>query len=95
MPETESKTIRVTVSIDTDELRKWADWHADRGQHGVAHVLYKAASDGESLTEQATREAKASAWDEGFETRTDWRKGPDAFPPSNPYRANTTTEAQR
>lgn len=54
-----SETIRVKVSVDTDELRRWADYHADRGHHGVAHVLYKAASDGESLTEQAIREARS------------------------------------
>lgn len=53
--------ITVKVTVDTDELRKWADHHADRGNHGVAHVLYKAASDGESLGEQAIREAKVEA----------------------------------
>jgi hypothetical protein len=53
--------ITVTVAVDTDELRHWAEWHADRGHHGVAHVLFKAAKDGESLTEQAIREAKAGA----------------------------------
>lgn len=51
-----TETIRVTVAVDTDELRRWADHHADRGHHGVAHVLYKAASDGESLSEQHDRE---------------------------------------
>ncbi len=52
-----TQRIHVTVEVDTDELRKWADHHADRGHHGVAHVLYKAAGDGESLTEQTIREA--------------------------------------
>lgn len=52
------RKIRVTVSVDTDELREWADWHASRGHHGVAHVLYKAADDGEGLGEQALREAR-------------------------------------
>lgn len=61
----DAKTLRVTVTVDTDDLRKWAGWHADRGHHGVAHVLYKAASDGEALTAQALREAKADGWDEG------------------------------
>lgn len=56
-----SETIRVTVAVDTDELRTWADHHADRGHHGVAHVLYKAAIDGESLSEQAIREARSKA----------------------------------
>jgi hypothetical protein len=64
-PEAEVTTLRVTVTVDTDELRKWADWHADRDHHGVAHVLYKAATDGESLSDQSTREARANAWDEG------------------------------
>lgn len=54
-----TETIRVKVTVDTDELRRWADHHADRGHHGVAHVLYKAAQAGESLTEQALREARA------------------------------------
>lgn len=53
--------LAVTVTVDTDDLRKWAEWHADRGHHGVAHVLYKAASEGESLSKQALREAKAAA----------------------------------
>lgn len=26
------------------ELRKWANWHADRAPAGVAHVLYEAAA---------------------------------------------------
>lgn len=52
-----SERIHVTVEVDTDELRKWADKHADSGNHGVAHVLYKAASDGESLSEQVVRAA--------------------------------------
>lgn len=55
------KTMAVTVTVDTDELRHWAEKHADAGNHGVAHVLYKAASDGESLTEQAIRAAKVEA----------------------------------
>ena len=53
-----SETIHVKVTVDTDELREWAGKHADAGHHGVAHVLYKAASDGESLTEQALAEAR-------------------------------------
>ncbi len=52
-----TQRIHVTVEVDTDELRKWADRHADSGNHGVAHVLYKAASDGESLSEQTIRAA--------------------------------------
>lgn len=35
--------IRVQVAVDTDDLRRWAAWHADRGHTGVAHVLYGAA----------------------------------------------------
>lgn len=58
-----AETIRVTVEVDTDELRKWADHHADRGHHGVAHVLYKAAAEGESLSEQALAEARRDAGD--------------------------------
>lgn len=56
-----AKTIHVKVTVDTDELREWAGKHADCGHHGVAHVLYKAARDVESLSEQATREAVAAA----------------------------------
>ena len=54
-----SERLRVQVTVDTDELREWADRHADMGNHGVAHVLYQAAADGESLSEQAIREAVA------------------------------------
>jgi hypothetical protein len=53
-----SKTIKVKIEIDVDELRHWADRHADAGHHGVAHALYKAAEGIESLTEQALREAR-------------------------------------
>ncbi|WP_152442262.1 hypothetical protein [Rhodococcus ruber] len=42
---------RVQVAIATDELRKWADWHADRGHAGVAHALYRSA---ERYDDQAT-----------------------------------------
>lgn len=52
------KALRVKVTVDTDELREWAGRHADAGHHGVAHVLYQAANEGESLTEQALREAE-------------------------------------
>lgn len=38
------------------------------------------------LDSPAMRDLLAEAWDAGFATRTNWRKGPDAFPPSNPYR---------
>ena len=55
------KTLHVTVEVDTDELRRWADRHADAGNHGVAHVLYKAAKSGESLSEQALRETRVEA----------------------------------
>lgn len=53
-----SERISVTVTVNTDELREWADRHADMGNHGVAHVLYAAAKNGETLTEQAIREAE-------------------------------------
>ena len=52
------QTIYVHVQVDADELRSWAQRHADAGNHGVAHVLYKAAEDVETLTEQALREAR-------------------------------------
>lgn len=59
------ETLRVMVTVDTDDLRRWAAKHADAGNHGVAHVLYTAASDGESLTAQAIAQAKdeeRAAW---------------------------------
>ena len=56
-----TERIHVMVTVDTDELREWADRHADMGNHGVAHVLYQAAREGESLGEQAIREAKRDA----------------------------------
>lgn len=55
------------VTVDSHELREWADKHADAGNHGVAHVLYKAADGMESVTDQAIREAQAVAWQEGFD----------------------------
>ena len=56
-----TSTLKVHVGIDSDELREWADWHTDAGHHGVAHILYQAANEAESLTEQALREARAAA----------------------------------
>ena len=53
-----SHTIKVKVGVDVDELRHWAERHADAGHAGVAHALYKAAEGVESLTEQALREAR-------------------------------------
>lgn len=35
--------IDVTVAIDTDELRYWAERHADKGHAGVSNVLFEAA----------------------------------------------------
>jgi hypothetical protein len=61
-----SEKIRVKVTVDTDELRDWANRHADAGNHGVAHALYKAAADGESLSDQAINEART----EGVEAVT-------------------------
>ena len=51
-------TVKVKVKVDVDELRHWAGKHADAGHAGVAHTLYKAAEEVESLTEQALREAR-------------------------------------
>lgn len=56
-----TSTLKVQVAIRSDELREWAGKHADAGHHGVAHVLYQAAEQAESLTEQALREARAAA----------------------------------
>jgi hypothetical protein len=66
-----NETIRVKVTVDTDELREWAGKHADAGHHGVAHVLYKAAEEGESLTEQALREARAEGAAIGYRAALD------------------------
>lgn len=55
------RIIPVTVNVDRDELREWAGKHADAGHHGVAHVLYQAANEVETITDQAIREAKAEA----------------------------------
>ena len=51
-------TVKVKVKVDVDELRHWAGKHADAGHAGVAHTLYKAAEEVESLTEQTLREAR-------------------------------------
>lgn len=36
------ETIRLAVTVTDDELRKWAEWHADHNHHGVAAILYAA-----------------------------------------------------
>ena len=85
------QTIRLQVQIDADELLRWAGRHADAGHPAVAHALYKAAEGIETLGEQAIREAKAEAWDEGHEAAAlrvpegTWHDM--AAPhPGNPYR---------
>lgn len=37
-----TEELKLTVSVDLDELRRWADKLADANQHGVAAVLYEA-----------------------------------------------------
>lgn len=37
------KVVKLHVAVDTDELREWADKHADMRHVGVAQVLYNAA----------------------------------------------------
>ena len=66
------KTVKVKIEIDVDELRHWAGKHADAGNHGVAHVLYQAAAEAESLTEQLLGEA----WDDGNAKGLDGWAGP-------------------
>lgn len=53
--------IHLTVTIDSDDLRRWADWHADAGHHGVAHVLYQAANEAAGITAQHDAEVAAKA----------------------------------
>lgn len=53
--------IHLTVTINSDDLRRWADWHADAGHHGVAHVLYQAANDAAGITAQHDAEVAAKA----------------------------------
>lgn len=69
-------TIPVTIEINSDELRKWADKHADAGNHGVAHVLYQAAKGVDSVSEQAIREAKAEALREAVSAADAGRRSP-------------------
>lgn len=38
-----SRTIRLQIAVDTDNLRTWAEWHADHGHADVAHELYRSA----------------------------------------------------
>ncbi|MGN0126050.1 MAG: hypothetical protein ACI38R_22640 [Rhodococcus sp. (in: high G+C Gram-positive bacteria)] len=40
----DARTIHVQVLVDTNELKKWADWHAEHRHPGVAQVLYDASS---------------------------------------------------
>ena len=53
--------IHLTVTINSDDLRRWADWHADAGHHGVAHVLYQAANEAAGITAQHDAEVAAKA----------------------------------
>lgn len=53
--------IHLTVTINSDDLRRWADWHADAGHHGVAHVLYQAANGAAGITAQHDAEVAAKA----------------------------------
>ncbi len=53
-----ARRLPVQVTIDVDELRTWAQRHANAGNAGVAHVLLKAAEGIESVTEQHDREVR-------------------------------------
>lgn len=53
--------IHLTVTINSDDLRRWADRHADAGHHGVAHVLYQAANEAAGITAQHDAEVAAKA----------------------------------
>lgn len=60
----ETRTIRVEVAVDTDNLRKWADWHASHRHPDVAHALYRSAErydDHASALERVR--ALADEWD--------------------------------
>ncbi len=55
---TKMTEIRVQVEVSDDELRKWAEWHADHGHAGVAEVLYRAA---DTVEIQSTDHAECRA----------------------------------
>lgn len=89
--------IQVKVTVDPEELKRWADWHADHHHHGPAHVLYQAAREAESVGEQAIREAgqrgAERGWEEGFQAGWEECRDPGAFvndywdaDTPNPYR---------
>jgi len=42
-PEGRHTQVKVNLTVDTKNLRKWAGWHADRGHADVAHALYRSA----------------------------------------------------
>lgn len=58
-----STTLSLKVVVDVDELRVWAERHADNGHQGVAHVLYEAIDRFETLgdLDRAEEYAQASA----------------------------------
>lgn len=50
------------------ELRKWANWHADRAPAGVAHVLYESAAAAEATSpevQEAEQGSQAAATPRG------------------------------
>lgn len=40
----EPPTPMYPTGADAAELRTWANWHADQGPAGVAHILYEASA---------------------------------------------------
>lgn len=49
------KRLTVGVATDSDDLRKWADWHTDNGHVAVGNVLYHAANGVNAVAEEVTR----------------------------------------
>ena len=73
-------TINVQVAVDTDELRRWAERHADHGEHSVAHVLYAALSFLDSIGDLDRADAYAQA---SADISAEAARAAGRFPPFN------------
>ncbi|WP_411815751.1 hypothetical protein [Gordonia sp. SND2] len=65
-----SETIKVQVGVSDEELRKWAEWHVEHNNHGVAAILYAALGQFDSIGDTLLRtQAELEKLREG-----DWAK---------------------
>ncbi|MDO5535543.1 MAG: hypothetical protein Q4F65_12960 [Propionibacteriaceae bacterium] len=65
MTATDTQTIRVSITLDTEEVRRDAERFLTAGKHGTAHLLYKALEALESGTPEVKRALGLPCEDEG------------------------------